>query len=273
MTGPELVTGPELMTGSGGGAALLAQLPGLAFAAALLVARVGAACMLLPLLGEAEAPATIRIGITLALVALLLPGVLPLMPAEPPDIVRTLAMVAAEVGTGLWLGWLARLVLLALPLAGQFAALATGLSNVLQPDPELGVQTAASGRLFSVAAPVLVALTGLYAWPIEALAGSYRLVPPGHLLPAADTVQSVVAAVEEFFALGLRLAAPFLVAGLVWQVTLAVVSRLTSPLQLTQAMAPAQLLGGLALLGLAAAAMLAVWQDRAAALLAALPGL
>ena len=47
-------------------------------------------------------------------------------------------MIVAEVITGLWIGWLARLLVLALPVAGQFIAYMLGIANVLQPDPELG---------------------------------------------------------------------------------------------------------------------------------------
>ncbi len=62
------------------GAFELASLPGLAFAFALVVARVGSTVMLLPVLGEAEVPMTVRAGFTLALTLLLLPPLLPLLP-------------------------------------------------------------------------------------------------------------------------------------------------------------------------------------------------
>ena len=103
-------------------------------------------------------------------------------------------MVAAEVITGLWIGWLARLLVLALPVAGQFIAYMLGVANVLQPDPELGGQATPIARLFAVAAPLAILVTGLYALPLAALAGSYRLIPPGTLLPAADTAETAVRA-------------------------------------------------------------------------------
>ena len=95
-------------------------------------------------------------------------------------------MIAAEVITGLWLGWLARLLVLALPVAGQFISYMLGVANVLQPDPELGGQATPIARLFALAAPLAILVSGLYAMPLAALAGSYRLIPAGTLLPAAD---------------------------------------------------------------------------------------
>ncbi|HEX5326357.1 MAG TPA: flagellar biosynthetic protein FliR, partial [Acetobacteraceae bacterium] len=79
-----------------------------AFGFVLVLGRVGAAVMLLPGLGEAEAPAIVRAGIALALTILLLPGLAPMIPPVPTGTGEAAAMVGAEVITGLWLGWLAR---------------------------------------------------------------------------------------------------------------------------------------------------------------------
>ncbi len=253
-------------------AALVAGLPALAFAFVLLLCRAGAAVMLIPGPGEAEVPMTIRAGIALALTALLLPALAPGMPATPSDVWRALAMVAAELATGLFIGWLARLVVTALPLAGQFIALVGGLASVLQPESVLGPQGSAVGRLFGLAATVLVFATGLYALPLAAIAGSYAVIPAGAFLPVADTTQAALAAVADCVALALQLAAPFVLASIVWHVALALLSRMVPHLQVFYLSAPAQLLGGLALLALLGAGLLAAWQERAQAGLAALPG-
>lgn len=257
----------------GAEAAILHDLPQWAFGFVLVLARVGCTCMLLPVLGEAEVPATIRAGFAVALVALLLPVLLPVLPKAPAQPLRAAGMVAVEVVTGLWFGLLTRLVLLALPLAGQIIALLAGQSSVVQPDPALGASTAAFGRLMSVAAPAAVLATGLHVILLRALAGSYAVVPAGALLPTGDTAQSVVAQVAAMFALAVRLSAPFLLAGLAWQVAMALLGRLVPQIHVMSVAAPAHLLLGLLLMALVAAAMLAAWQDRAMALFAALPGL
>ena len=63
--------------------ALLAQLPAWGFGLVLVFSRIGAACTMLPGIGEAELPGTVRLGFTLALTALLLPVVAPLLPGVP----------------------------------------------------------------------------------------------------------------------------------------------------------------------------------------------
>ena len=175
---------------------------------------------------------------------------------------------------GLWLGWLARLVVLALTVAGQIVSLAIGLSNVLQPDPALGTQNAALARLLTVAAPVLLLATR----PAHLAAdGARRQLPDhsGRRAPAdgRHDVASSSDAVGACFALALRLAAPFLAASLLWHAVLGLAARLASHLQPVSLSAPVQLLGGLVLLATVPAGLLALWSGRAAELLAALPGL
>jgi flagellar biosynthetic protein FliR len=252
---------------------LLAQLPVWAFGFVLLLARIGCACMLLPGIGEVELPATIRAGFAVALTVVLLPVVAPLIPPAPGDVWRCAGMVLAEVITGLWFGWLTRLMLLALPIAGQIIASVMGLTNVLQPDPMLGPQTSVLSSLLGKAATVLVLATGLHALPFVALAGSYDLIPPGTLLPAADTANQVTRALADAFAVAMRLAAPFVLASLVWQTGLGVLSRLVPQLHVYFAAMPGEIVAGVALLALLATSLLAVWQDYVQAHFSTLPGL
>ncbi len=226
--------------------------------------------MLLPGLGESEPPAVVRIGLTLGLVALLLPSIGAV--AEPASLWRSVAMLAAEIVCGGVLGWLARLMTLALPIAGQMMSYMLGLSNVVQLDVALG-QSSALMRLFDVAVPVLVLSTGLWMLPVAALSGSYTLVPPGTMLPTTDSVQAVMTAVTTSFALSLRLAAPFVFAGMLWQVALGLMGRVIPHLQIYFAAIPGQIVGGLLLIGLLATGLLDAWSETIRTSFGSLPGL
>ncbi len=252
--------------------ALLAELPGWAFAAVLLVARIGSACMLLPGIGESEVPGTVRAGFVFAFVALVLPVLQPDMPAMPPDVPHLLVMLLAEVIAGLWLGWLTRLIVLAPAMAGQIIAGAIGMSNVIQPDPTLGPSTAALSRLLGLAAPVIVLAAGLHVYPLAALIGSYHLVPAGQFLPTGLTVDSFVSAFTSAFRLGFQLAVPFLMAALLFHSVIGLIGRLVPHLQTHFASVPGQIIGGLLLLLVIAGSMVSVWTEAAHDSFVALPG-
>ena len=224
---------------------------------------------LLPGLGEVEAPAMLRLGLAMALAALILPGVGQI---STVDGWHTAAMVLAELAYGGWLGGLARLFTLALPMAGQIISFMFGLSSVVQPDPALG-QSSALMRLFSVVAPLLVLNTGLWAYPVAALSASYSIAPPGTMLPISDGVQAVTAAIAGSLALAMQLAAPFVFASIIWQLALGLFSRMVPHLQVYYAAMPAQIVGGLLLLGLLSTGLMTQWVDATRLGFSTLPGL
>lgn len=253
-------------------AALLAALPSMAFAFALVLCRAGMVVMLMPGLGEAEPPAMVRAGLALALAALLLPGLASLVPAVPDPGIGA-AMVGMELAAGALLGWLARLPAMALSMAGAIVSYMLGLSSVVQPDPALGGQSAALARLFGLIAPVLILSSGLYALPLQALAGSYTVLPPGGALPPGGLAELVIQALSASFGLSLRLAAPFLLAGVIWQAALGLLARLVPQLQAYSAAAPGQILAGLMLLGWLGTRITSAWTLSISASWASLPGL
>ncbi|MEJ0045986.1 MAG: flagellar biosynthetic protein FliR [Rhodospirillales bacterium] len=252
--------------------ALTQQLLAWSFAFTMVLCRCGAAIMLLPGFAEDGPPQTLRVGMAVALTVLLVPAVAPHLPKMPDDFVHLAGLLAGELLAGGILGWLARLAALALPAAGQIISLSTGLSSVLQPDQNFGAQTASLGLLFGIAVPVLMFGTGLYVLPLQALAGSYAVLPPGQLPPGDDLMEVVLRAVAAHMGLALRLAAPFVLVGAIWQVGLGLLSRLVPQLQIYFAALPGQVLGGLLLLSLLAGGLVQFWARAAGEAFAALPG-
>ncbi len=229
--------------------------------------------MLLPGFGEADLPPVVRAGIAVALAAVLLPVIAPLLPANTPDLPTYAKTIIAEIITGLWLGWLARVIVLALPIAGQIISYMSGLSSVLQLDAETGPGTTVLARLFSLLIPVAVLNSGLYALPVTALVGSYQLIPPGYLVPAQLGAEQAIIEAASAFALALRLASPFLIASVAWYTAVALLSRLTPRLQIYFVAAPAQILGAVALFAALSGIIITVWQNMVATDFASLPGL
>jgi flagellar biosynthetic protein FliR len=253
-------------------AALIASLPALAFQAVLVFARIGAAVMLLPGLGEQEVPATIRLSLGLALVALLLPGLAPDLPPAPPEGAEAVRLVTQEVVVGLWLGGLARIVSLALAMAGQLVATLIGLQGMMVFDPELGAQGTALGRAFGLLTTVLVLTSGLYAIALRALVESYALLPGGAPLAGGVAAEGMAAAGAASLELGLRLAAPFVIAAVVLNLGLGLLARLAPQVQTFFVAIPGQILGGIALLALLAPPLIATYAEALRAGFQTLPG-
>ncbi|WP_372618639.1 flagellar biosynthetic protein FliR [Falsiroseomonas sp.] len=253
-------------------AALIASLPALAFQAVLVFARLGAAVMLLPGLGEQEVPATIRLALGLALLALLLPVLAPGLPPAPEQGAEAVRLIVQEAVVGLWLGGLARILTLALAMAGQAIATLIGLQGLLVFDPELGAQGTALGRAFGLMSAVLVLGTGLYAIPLEAMAESYALIPAGAALPLGAAAEAMAAAGAASLDLALRLAAPFVIGAVVLNLALGLLARLAPQVQTFFVAIPGQLLAGVALLMVLAPPMLVAYAQAVRAGFESLPG-
>jgi flagellar biosynthetic protein FliR len=256
-----------------GDAALLASLPGLAFQAVLAFARLGAAVMLLPGLGEAEVPAPLRLALGFALLFLLLPVLLPGLPAAPEGPAEALRLLATELAVGLWFGGLARLAVMALAMAGQLVAVLVGLSAALVADPAMGQGGTALSRAFALLAAALVLATGLHGVALRALVESYALLPAGNPFPAGAAAEAVALAGAASLALALRLAAPFVVGAIVLNIALGLLARLAPGVQTFFVAIPGQILAGLALLMLLAPPMLGAFAESLRSALLALPGL
>ncbi len=254
-------------------AALLAALPSLAFQAVLAFARLGAAVMLLPGLGEQEIPARLRLSLGLALLALLLPGLAPSLPPQPDDSAEALRLVVQEAVVGLWFGGLARLVALAFGVAGQAISALIGLQGVLVADPEIGGQATVIARALSLASAVLVLGSGLYAVALRALVESYALIPAGAPLPAGAAAEAIAAAGAACLELALRLAAPFVIAAVVLNVALGLLARLVPQVQTFFVAVPGQILAGVALLALLAPTLVVTYAEALGSAFAALPAL
>lgn len=253
-------------------AALLAALPGLAFHFALLLARLGAAAMLLPGLGEMEVPATLRLSLAVAVVFALLPVLAPELPATPEEPTEALRLIGIEVLTGLWIGLLARVLALALAQAGQVLALMIGLASPLQGDMVLGGSATPPARMLSLLTAALVLASGLYAIPLRALAESYAVLPAGAPFPAGAAAEKMAAVAGESLALAMRIAAPFVLAAVLFNAALGLLARVAPQSQIFVVAAPAQILGGFVLLAALLPAMLALWGDEIAAAFLRLPG-
>jgi flagellar biosynthesis protein FliR len=253
--------------------ALLHALPTLGFGFMLVVARVGTTLLTGPGLGETEIPATVRIALAVVLSALVYPLVQTHLPPLPEAVPELIGLLGLEIIVGAWLGFMTRVLVMALAIAGDIMSFMIGLSSVLQIDPSLGVQVPALQRMMALMAIALLFVSGLYVLPIEAVVGSYAVIRPGSAFDAGGAAQLVTRAVADSFGLALRLAAPFVITCLVWQTALGFISRLVPNIQVHVVSAPAQILGGLMLLSVAIAIVLENWSAGMQQAFSLLPGL
>ncbi|BCK75528.1 flagellar biosynthetic protein fliR [Acetobacter aceti NRIC 0242] len=254
----------------------IATLPTQAVIFIAILARVAAMFVAFPAFMFQSTPMTVRAAMAIGVSLLLFPLVQPQFASAISDDVmvpaRLLALLCSDFLSGALIGWLAQLMMLSFPISIQIMSTFIGISNVLQPDPELGAQSTPLSHLAQLSITLIVFSSSLYIFPLNALVGSYQVFPPGHFPFLGDAANSVAKATEYSFFLAFQLAMPVVLIGTIWPIMLGLLSRFSPGLQVYNLAMPAQLLGGIFLLALLLKSMLSVWTHAASAGLVLLPG-
>lgn len=228
------------------------------YGALLVFARVGAALMLLPGFGETYLPQRLKLAAAL-LVALAISGAVPGRPEAMPETVGIMAgQIGAEIMVGLLLGTSARLLLMALHVAGTVIAQQSGLGLLVAAavEPE-GTPAIAKALMFGGIG--LIFALDLDRQLLLAVRDSYAVFPLGSLPDPGDMASHVTRIASETFAVGIRLSLPFLVIGFTVYVGLGVVNRAMPQMMVFFVAAPALTMIGLVLLAVVLPTVLLSW--------------
>jgi flagellar biosynthetic protein FliR len=236
--------------------ATLLRLPIDTAAFLILFCRVGAVIMLLPAFSEDAVPPQIRLvmalGFTFGMYGMLEPRV---TPALHSGISRPL-LVIGEVMVGLAFGMVVRILFSAAAIAGAIAAQQVGLSSALVVDPSMGGQAPLLSRLIGLAAVVVCMGAGVHHLWIASIFGSYATFPVGGMPNAADFAHLAVSVTGQALALGVSLAAPLILYGMLFNLGLGLAARVAPSIQVFFIAQPLNLLLGLSVLAMSIGAML-----------------
>lgn len=219
------------------------------FAFLIIFVRFGTAMMIMPGVGDSFVPANIRLYIALGLSLVITPLIRPYIPSPLPPFGIMASLIVIEFITGLFIGSIARILMMALDTAGMLISMVSGISNAQVFNPSLAVQGSLFGAFFSVMGVTLVFVTNLHHLLIYGLVESYQLFPIGGVPNTGDMAELIARAVSASFMTGFQIALPFVVISLVLFVGMGVLSRLMPQIQIFMIAIPLQIL--LALITLA----------------------
>jgi flagellar biosynthetic protein FliR len=225
------------------------------WAGGLVFLRIGTMMFLIPAFGEASVPVRVRLGLALAFTLIVAPAVPPVPPVAG---LAVLGLGAAEIVAGLFFGVMLRLFVLALQIAGTIAGQASSLSQLFGGTAGADPQPAI-GHVLVVTGLALAAAGGLHVRVAAFIIDGYGLLPAGRMIGAGVVLQAGLAEIGQCLGLAFGLAAPFVVAALLYNLMLGIINRAMPQLMVSFVGAPALTAGGMGLLLLAAPALLAVW--------------
>jgi flagellar biosynthetic protein FliR len=157
------------------------------------------------------------------------------------------------------MGFGARLFMAAMAVAGELISFMAGFQSATLFDPSSASSTGAPAVLLTLAAGLLVLVTGLHHELIRGVAASYVAFPPGVLPDVGDVNAAVVSIVARVFTLGVMLAAPLIVTGLLANAMFGVLNRLIPQLQVFFVSMPMVIAVSLVVLAASLGMMLQLW--------------
>lgn len=213
----------------------------------LCAGRAAPIAWMLPVLGGATVPPTLRMGFALALALLAMPRVTGVPVMELPGPVLALLMVR-EIAVGFTLGFLASLPFRAAEMAGRMGDTLRGANMAEVLAPLSGERSSPLGALFYLLATVIFLEMGGLVHLSSSLARSYEAIPVATLAlqpGLAKLAAYLVAATAGLLEAAIGLAAPVLVAMLLADLGLAMIARAAPQVPVFFLGMPLKALGGI----------------------------
>lgn len=242
--------------------ALLGGLPiaeFLVFPFFLVIMRVGSAIMVFPAISDPSINIRARMLLVMAISFILFPILsehLPLMPEKTGDM---LFLFFGEMVIGMMLGLGARLMMAAMSLAGELISFLAGFQSASLFDPQTASNTGAPAIFLTLCAGVVLLGLNLHHQLILAIVESYSVFKPGVLPEIGDISAAYIDMLMIITKLGVQLAAPVVVAGILSNALFGVLNRLVPQLQTFFVSVPVSITLSLLVLMAGLGTMLELW--------------
>lgn len=214
----------------------------------LIFCRMGSGIMIMPGIGEAYVPPRVRLLFALMVSLLLTPVFEDQMPDVPGSPLSLTVMMIAEILVGVFLGFLARMMISVLHISGTVIAMQSSLAMASLFDATMASQSTVIGNLLTITAVMLFFSMDIHHIMLNGLADSYTLFIPGEFPVIEDMSNHLFQTMESLFTIALQLASPHIVFSLLFYLAAGILSRLMPAMQVFFVFMPAQLMAGIFLL-------------------------
>lgn len=204
---------------------------------ALVAARVAPVVQLVPYFGGKAVPQVVKMGLIIALTALVYPsvwvtGAADALPSSAPEII---ILMTKELLLGLMFGFVASLVFESVRIAGQLIDNARGQTMATAMVPQLPERVSVTADYFYQLTIVIFLIVGGHRLFIAAFARSFHALPPQQLPQGGDHLLDVCLQIVRLGAdaitLGVLLAFPVIAASLLADMCLGLVNKAAPQIQ------------------------------------------
>ncbi|SFX22412.1 flagellar biosynthetic protein FliR [Marinospirillum alkaliphilum] len=186
--------------------------------------RIGAFFMAAPIFGANMVPAPVRIGLSFFLTLMILP-LLPPVPVMDGLSPQTWLLVAQQIIIGISLGFMVQLLFQVFVVFGQIVAMQIGMGMAQMADPSSGINVTVLSQYTLIMTNLVFLAAGGHLVIIYTLAESFTIIPVGLEGLNRERAWLIAAQGGWLFAGALLMALPIIIAKLVVNIALGVVTR------------------------------------------------
>lgn len=216
---------------------------------ALVLGRLAGIFSAIPLFGGERVPKVIRVVLVLVMTLVCYPILKTKMPPLPSDTLSLVIMIIRETLIGISLGLLPRVIFAAVEFCGQMVGMQMGFSMSSMFDPTMG-QVPLMATFQVLLAMLLFLSLEIHHVFIRAIVDSYRIMPLGSWHMSGGLLKYIIMLTTDLFVLGVKLAAPVMVALLATTVVLGIMARSFPQMNIFMISMPLNIGIGLLVLGL-----------------------
>lgn len=191
----------------------------------LVISRVAGMFAALPVFGGSRLPLRIKV-VTVVAITLSCFSILALTPPDMPRDIFTLGLLALrEIMIGVTLSFVTQILFSAVEYSGQIIGMQMGFTISSIIDPTNGNQTQVMSVMQTLLATLMFLSMDIHHMFIRSIVESFRIIPLGVWHINGEIITFLTRATADIFVLGVRLAAPVMVALLLTSVTLGIMAR------------------------------------------------
>ncbi len=192
---------------------------------ALVLVRIGALVAVAPMFGSVAVPLQLRAVFALAVAVAVAPFEIDKATPVPPSLLAWLVLAGAEALVGLVLGLGVMVLFSALQVAGQVISQMSGMQLADAFDPGFGGNVPVFSQLFFYVTLAVFLAIGGHRHVLEALFDTFVWMPAGQGEYAPSVAAAMTSVLSQSFVLGIRAAAPVMVALLIATLILGLIGR------------------------------------------------
>lgn len=213
----------------------------------LVLVRITAFVYIAPFFGQNNVPQQVKLGLSVFLSLIVFNLTMQEVP-QYDNVLDYAALVVMESIAGLLIGFSAYICNMIIVFAGRMIDTDIGLSMSQMFDPTTNSQTTISGSMYQYFILMLMLVSNMHIFLLNAIMDSFKLIPVGGISPGITIYSTMIGFLKDYFIIGFRIVLPIFVVTLLLNCAMGIMTKIATQIHMFSVGIQIKVLGGLLVL-------------------------